>query len=88
MGIGYKEFYIHYIIYFVFAKRVLSRWPGGGKSREKSRKNTEKLLDLASRLCYTSFYLSDERFLFARFFGRRRPSIPHTGRQCPRLFCG
>ena len=35
-------------------------------------------------LCYTSFYLSDERFLFARFFSCKRPSIHHTGRQCPR----
>ena len=52
---------------------------GRGQKPGKIKKNTEKLLDLASRLCYTSFYLSDERFLFARFFCRRRPSIPHTG---------
>ena len=45
----------------------------GLKEQEKIPKKQEKFLDLAHWLCYTSFYLSDERFLFARFFPRIRP---------------
>ena len=34
------------------------------------------MLDLKNALCYSMTYLSDERFLFARFFPRRRSSDP------------
>ncbi len=47
-----------------------SRRPDAGKILEKSGKFPQKSVDPGRRLCYTLFYLSDERFLFARFFLR------------------
>jgi len=46
--------------------------PGEPKTTEKTRKILQKNVDRAAWLCYTSTYLSDERFLFARFFPRGR----------------
>ena len=46
---------------------------------QKSRKFPQKMLDPGGWLCYTLFYLSDERFLFARFFPRAGsfPGVPN-----------
>ena len=48
------------------------------KRPEKSLIFPQKTLDPGKTLCYNPFYLSDERFLFARFFpraqGPRRPN--------------
>ena len=45
---------------------------------EKSRIFPQKSVDPEIWLCYTLFYLSDERFLFARFFPRREvPVVPN-----------
>ena len=56
-----------------------------GKRTEKSRIFPQKSVDPEIWLCYTLFYLSDERFLFVRFFPRagRSPAF-QTGRQCSR----
>ena len=56
----------------------------GSKKPEKSLIFPQKTLDPGKTLCYNPFYLSDERFLFARFF-RRAQGFPgvQTGRQCP-----
>ena len=63
---------------------MLNAGPEGGKSLEKTRKFPQKNVDRAAALCYTSTYLSDERFLFARFFPRGRPFfVQYAGRQCP-----
>ena len=52
--------------------------PGAARP-EKSRKNCKKTVDPGRGLCYTLFYLSDERFLFARFFLRAQGFLlrPH-----------
>ena len=42
------------------------------ESTEKSRKKLQKNVDRGEAVCYTSTYLSDERFLFVRIFSRRR----------------
>ena len=47
-----------------------SRRPERGKLLEKSGKFPQKSVDPEISLCYTLFYLSDERFLFARFLSR------------------
>ena len=35
------------------------------------------MLDLGKSMCYSTFYLSQERFLFARIFCRRQGSLPY-----------
>ena len=39
---------------------------------QKTLENTRKMLDLRARVWYSINYLSEERFLFARNFQRRR----------------
>ena len=79
---------IYYTIYFVFEKHPLSRYPKRPESLEKSRKIPQKNVDLAMRLCYTSTYLSDERFLFARIFSRRRAFFVPYREAMPAFFAG
>ena len=57
-----------------------------GKRIGKSRIFPQKSVDPGIWLCYTLFYLSDERFLFVRFFPRagRSPAF-QTGRQCSQI---
>ena len=45
----------------------------------------KKIIDLARALCYSTHYLSDERFSFCAPFFENVPerAPPHTGRQCP-----
>ena len=51
---------------------------GSAKGLKKAGFSRKKTLDPGKTLCYNPFYLSDERFLFARFFpraqGPRRPN--------------
>ena len=69
---------------------ILLASPAAGKRGAKSLKKEkslifpQKTLDPGKTLCYNPFYLSDERFLFARFFPRAQgfPGV-QTGRQCP-----
>ena len=69
------------------APYLVGRPRSGEKGRKKPEKSLifpQKTLDPGKTLCYNPFYLSDERFLFARFF-RRAQGFPgvQTGRQCP-----
>ena len=54
-----------------------------GTAIKYSLKNKQKTVDRRKRLCYIIHYLSDERFIFARFFAGKKLSSPYTGRQCP-----
>ena len=56
------------------------------QSLEKRRKIPQKIVDRGGAVCYTSTYLSDERFLFARIFSRRRPFSLHIQGGNARIF--
>ena len=59
-----------------------------GKNPEKAVKLSKKSVDLPPRLCYSMDYLSDERFIFARFFVRKRAVSLQYREAMPALTCG
>ena len=64
------------------APYLVGRPRSGEKGRKKPEKSLifpQKTLDPGKTLCYNPFYLSDERFLFARFFRRAQgfPGVPY-----------
>ena len=54
--------------------------------RPKSeRKKVKKIVDLACLLCYIMYYLSDERSIFVRFFGRKNAPVVQYREAMPGL---